>query len=221
MSSERVNDTERVGMTRHRFKIGISLVLAAAATGLALPSSVGFAAEPASRTPAVTSACPWYGFFCEELASDQAAARSMPLHEFRTAENDGTFYTIDPNEAERVARPASAGGYDFRPTHEATGISLYPEQHEGMIALHRLRLIEEPGTYMVARADSSEMRDGRFMDDGHGDAMAFAYIEEQPGTMTLHRYSRDNDWRLARANSADLLDAGYDDDGVVGWVPAG
>jgi hypothetical protein len=42
--------------------------------------------------------------------------------------------------------------------------------------------------------------------------------EEAPGTVSLHRFSKENEWRVARAGRADLLAAGFKDDGQLGYA---
>lgn len=176
----------------------VAAVLLTATTGGLV--SMTAAAAHAAPIPAVAEAA-------------SAARSTAPLHELRTADNAGVFYTINPAEAQRAQQHNG-----FRPTGEAEGISLYQAPSEGMIALHRLRLRSGHQSYLVARADSAERHDSRFVDEG---VMGYAYDSEQPTTMALHRYSRDGEWRLARADRSDLLEADFTDDGVVGWVPQG
>jgi hypothetical protein len=187
-------------MARHSFKIASSLALVTAAAGLVLASNTALAVEPVSLEAASPS-------------SSQAEARPLPLHELRTADDRGRFYTINAEEAERAVRHNG-----FTPTNEAAGIHLYASRLDEMTALHRLRLVDRHLSYLVTTAGSSERQDPRFKDEG---VIGYVYVSEQPGTMALHRYNRNGEWRLARAARVDLLIAGFRDDGVIGWVPRG
>lgn len=143
-----------------------------------------------------------------------------PLIELRTADNSGTFYTISDGEA-----GIAVSRHGFRRTDEASGLRLHPEPGAGTVALHRLRQRVGHQTYLVS-ADPAEIGrlsapndpNRRFDDEG---ILAHAYGNQRPGTMALHRFSRNGDWRLARAGRADLIAAGYHDDGPVGWIPEG
>ncbi|OLT09353.1 hypothetical protein BJF78_30825 [Pseudonocardia sp. CNS-139] len=131
-----------------------------------------------------------------------------------TADRRGRFYTVDPAEAATAQRE-----HGFVPTDEAAGITLLDRPVEGAVAVHRLRLREGHQAYLLS-TDPREIERvrGQFDDEG---VVGYVYARPGDGRMELTRYSRDGDWRVARADRADLPRAGFHVDGPLGYVPRG
>ncbi|MGI5126084.1 hypothetical protein ACQEVB_04640 [Pseudonocardia sp. CA-107938] len=184
--------------TRSTFVAGLLVVVAAGGLATALPAT-------ASAAPTLAVA-------------DAAQQATAPLREFRTSDNSGTFYTLNAAEADRAGSQ-----FGFRPTDEARGITLYAAAAPGRVEAHRLRLKTGKVSYLVSTSPT-EIRSlttgdkAAFVDEG-----VLGYVDARAGAgqMVLHRYSKNSEWRVARADRADLLKAGFADDGPLGAVPRG
>jgi hypothetical protein len=186
-------------MAGHRSKLVGSLVAVAAAAGALLTSNVAMAAEP-STAP---------------FASDQMREHQKPLLELATADNKGSFYTLDQAEADRAQRE-----HGFTPKYDSTGITMFDEEIDGTIPVYRLRQGNGHQSYLLSvNKDEVERLESRsFVNEG---VMGYVYAEPRDGTMELVRYSKNSDWRVAREGRLDLTLAGYGVDGVMGHVPQG
>jgi hypothetical protein len=184
--------------TRTTLVAGLLAVSAAAGLAMALPAT-------ASASPIIAVA-------------DNAQQASAPLREFRTSDNRGTFYTLNADEAQRAQ-----SDFGFRPTDEARGITLYTSGGAGRAEAHRLRLKNGPVSYLVSTGPA-EIRtlstgpNAAFVDEG---VLGYVGAGAGAGQMVLHRYSKNSEWRVARAARTDLLAAGFHDDGPLGAVPQG
>jgi hypothetical protein len=186
-------------MAGHRFKIVGSLMLVAAAAGAVVTSNVAMAAEPATATA---------------VSAQQAQENQKPLLELATADSRGSFYTLDPAEADRAQRE-----HGFTPKYDSTGITMFDKELDGTIPVYRLRQKGGFESYLlsVSKDEISKLGD-RFENEG---VVGYVYAAERDGTMELHRYSKNSDWRVAREGRLDLTLAGYGDDGTMGYVPQG
>lgn len=115
-------------MAGHRLKIVGSLVLVAAA-GTVLTPNVGLAAEPARAA---------------SVSVQQVQEHQKPLLEMVTADSRGSFYTLDPAEAERAQRE-----HGFKPKADSTGITMFDEQIDGTVPVYRLRLKNGHQSYLL------------------------------------------------------------------------
>jgi hypothetical protein len=139
------------------------------------------------------------------------------LQELRSR-NGFRLYTLSALEAEQAKTI-----HGFVPTDEAKGIGMYETRVEGSIPVHRLRLAGTNPAYILV-SNESELQKLRY---DTNDAWDFTYEgvvgyvkrDKAPDMIALHRYSKENEWRVARASRADLLNAGFRDDGLLGWAP--
>jgi hypothetical protein len=186
-------------MAGHRLKIVGSLVVVAAAAGAVLTSNVAVAAEPATAAAA---------------SAQQGAEHQKPLLELATADDRGSFYTLDPAEADRAQRE-----HGFTPKYDSTGITMFDEQVDGSIPVYRLRQKDAFQSYLLSVSeDEIDGLTDRFENEG---VVGYVWAGPQDGAMSLVRYSKDSDWRVARDGRLDLALAGYQADGVMGYVPQG
>lgn len=188
-------------MSRHRLKVmGSLVVVTAAAAATILMPNLASAAAPSQQ--AVTA------------PSVQGEEHLAQLREFATADRRGTFYTLDPAEAGRAERK-----YGFKPKDDAKGIRMFDEQVEGTVPVHRLRKKSGHQSYLLSVSkEEIKKLEGKFEDEG---VMGYVWNGPRDGAMPLVRYSKNSDWRVSRANRADLVAAGYGVDGVMGYVPQG
>lgn len=185
-------------MAGHRFKIVGSLVLAAAAAGAVLTSNVALAAE--SSTAAVSA--------------QQAQEHQKPLLEMATADSRGSFYTLDPAEADRAQRE-----HGFTPKADSRGITMFDKELDGTIPVYRLRQKDGFQSYLLSiNKDEIERLKNSFENEG---VVGFIFADQREDTMPLVRYSKNSDWRVSREGRLDLVIAGYGVDGVMGYVPRG
>jgi hypothetical protein len=178
-------------------------MFAGSGIGIAAPSAV----QPAAQSVAVDSEQEW--------------EHTAELHEFKTSDDKGTFYTLNDEEAE-----AAEGVHGNRPTGEAAGIRMFTKQVPGSIPVHRLKQLDVPyHTYIVSSyqpeiaALTAPTAPRRFEDKG---VIGYVLVEPEEDTMPLYRYAKGTVWRIARDNRQDLLDAGYKkSSGTIGFVPEG
>lgn len=189
-------------MAGHRLKVVGSLVVVAAAAGAVLTSNVAMAAEPATAAPASATA-----------SAKQAAEHQKPLLEMATNDNRGSFYTLDPAEADRAQRE-----HGFSPKYDSTGITMFDEEVDGSIPVYRLRQKDGFQTYLLSVSkDEIKSLGDRFENEG----VVYVWSGPRDDAMAIVRYSKDSDWRVARDGRLDLGLAGYKKDGVMGYVPEG
>lgn len=190
-------------MAGHRLKVVGSLVVVAAAAGAVLTSNVAMAAEPATAAPASATA-----------SAKQAAEHQKPLLEMATNDNRGSFYTLDPAEADRAQRE-----HGFSPKYDSTGITMFDEEVDGSIPVYRLRQKDGFQTYLLSVSkDEIKSLGDRFENEG---VVGYVWSGPRDDAMAIVRYSKDSDWRVARDGRLDLGLAGYKKDGVMGYVPEG
>jgi hypothetical protein len=192
-------------MARRPFLLAVPI--AAAVVSLVATAGPALAAEttPAARGDLALSAAP------------PAAEHVRPLHEMRTPQNS-MFYTMSDNEAKQAEEI-----HGFTPSGEAKGLGLFNKRVEGTTAVYRLRTVKEPRSFILV-TNEKELK--KLLEDTT-DAWEFTLdgvighiaTKPSPGTVAVHRFSKKNDWRLARATRVDLLVAGYDDDGLLGYAP--
>jgi hypothetical protein len=194
-----------------RIRIATSVAVAAVvAAGMATAGGVAVAAPApaAASSPAAAAQERW----------DDTAE----LQEFRTADNQGTFYTANEEEAERAESV-----HGFRATGEAAGIRLFTKKVPGAIEVHRLKRVNVPFQSYIVSSNKDEIRDLtseaqpglKFKDEG---VLGYVLAEPRDGTMSLYRYAKGKVWRIARDNRVDLLAAGYKKStGTIGFVPKG
>jgi hypothetical protein len=186
-------------MAGHRVKMVGSVVLAAAAAGVVLIPNVAFAAEP-SRATAVSA--------------QTVAEHQRPLLEFATADDRGSFYTLNRAEGERAQRE-----HGFTPKSDSEGITMFDKELDGTIPVYRLRQKDGFQTYLLSiRTDEMDRLKDSFENEG---VVGYIYTDARDGFMPLVRYSKNSDWRVAREGRLDLILAGYGVDGVMGYVPRG
>ncbi|WP_345606940.1 hypothetical protein [Pseudonocardia adelaidensis] len=175
-----------------------SLVVVAAAAGAVLTTNVAVAAEPATAV----------------AVSARSLDHQKPLLELATADSKGSFYTLDPAEADRAQRE-----HGFTPKYDSTGITMFDEQVDGSIPVYRLRQKDAFQTYLLSVSeDEIDGLGDRFVNEG---VVGYVWSGERDGAMALVRYSKDSDWRVAREGRLDLKLAGFTADGVMGYVPEG
>jgi hypothetical protein len=186
-------------MAGHRLKIVGSLVVVAAAAGAVLTSNVALAAEPASAAAA---------------SAQQDLEHQKPLLELATADDRGSFYTLDPAEADRAQRE-----HGFTPKYDSTGITMFDEKVDGSVPVYRLRQKDAFQTYLLSvSGDEIDGLADRFENEG---VVGYVWSGPRDGAMPIVRYSKNSDWRVAREGRLDLGLAGYEADGVMGYVPQG
>jgi hypothetical protein len=191
-------------MVSSRLKVAVPAAVAVAA--FVLTANTALAVEGAPATASVVSAV---AADPEELERD--------LLELRTPQNK-MFYTLSSQEAERAVTE-----HGFRRSSEARGLGLYEKAVPGSVEVHRLRDARRPGSYILV-TNKKELKELR---ENTNDAWDFRYegvvghILTQPaaGTVALNRFSKDGDWRAARSTRADLVAAGYRNDGLLGYAP--
>ena len=179
------------------------------------PSRPGAAAEPARREAAAAERVR-----PAAAAADAAADHARPLLELVTVDKRGRFFTLDTDEARSAERD-----HGFTPTEESAGITMFETQVPGSVPVHRLRLRTGHQAYLlssdpreIARLSNSQDANRQFDDEG---VTGFVHDTRGDGLMELVRYARNGDWRVARADRADLLAAGFTVDGPLGYVPRG
>ncbi len=185
----------------------VAVPIAAAVVSLTVTAGPVLAAEPAPAAAAVVAV----------PSAAPSAEHVRALHELRTPQGF-MFYTLSTIEAQRAELV-----HGFKPTGEAKGLGLYNKPIEGTRPVHRLRLVAQHSSYILV-VDEKELKKLR---EDKTDAWDFVYEgvvghvlrERAPGTVELHRFSKDNNWRAARADRADLPAAGYHDDGPLGFAP--
>jgi hypothetical protein len=187
----------------------MAVPIAAAVVSLVATAGPVLAAEPApasrSASVAVQTAAP-------------SAEHVRQLHELRSAKSGYRFYTLSDIEAKQAELV-----HGFIPTDEAKGIGMFNKAVDGSQPVHRLRLAGELPRYILV-SNEDELKKLRY---DTSDPWEFKYEgvvgqvlrKEAPGTVPLHRYSKTNEWRVARAERADLLAAGFKDDGLIGYAP--
>jgi hypothetical protein len=198
----RARDLEELQVLARRLSL-VAVPVAAAVVSLVVTAGPVLAAEP-TPIPATAAA---------GSAVAPSAEHVRPIHELRTKQGF-MFYTLSDLEAERAKLL-----HGFEPTGEAKGLGLYNKPVEGSVPVHRLRLVAKHSSY-----NEDELKKLR---DDTTDAWNFQYegvvghilTKKAPGTVEVHRFSKDNNWRFARAGRADLLAAGYGDDGQLGFAP--
>jgi hypothetical protein len=187
-------------------RVKLAIPCAIAVTALTLTASPGLAAEPATSASPATAATVM-----------DATQHERDLIEMRTPKGK-MFYTINSDEAENAEAK-----HGFTYSNEAKGLGLYDKAIPGTVAVHRLALVDQ-GAYILV----SNERELKKLREDTTDKWNFkyegvvGYILTAPaeGTVALHRYSKDGGgWRAARALRADLLAAGYKDDGLLGFAP--
>lgn len=188
-----------MGMAGHRLKIVGSLVVVAAAAGAVMTTNVAVAAVPATAAAA---------------SAHQAQEHQKQLLELATADDRGSFYTLDPAEADRARRE-----HGFTPKSDSNGITMFDEQVDGSIPVYRLRQKDAFQSYLLSVSeDEIEGLEDRFENEG---VVGYVWAGPRDGAMPLVRYSKNSDWRVAREGRLDLALAGFESDGVMGYVPRG
>jgi hypothetical protein len=179
-----------------------------------------FSVFPGGALPSAAAATPNVPTLAIQ-SSHSAEEHARPLLELVTSDLR-RFYTLNQDEAEEAVRE-----HGFKRTDESDGITMFNSELEGTAPVHRLRLRDGHHAYLLASNpdEISRLRDPddsnrQFDDEG---TVGYVYRRSQVGeTMALVRYSNDKgDWRVARANRADLLAAGFKADGPLGHVQTG
>jgi hypothetical protein len=195
-------------MRNRSLRIAAPIVVGITAAALVATGGTGVAAEPRADT-AVQAA----------TVSAENAQYLRPLLELRTG--GGTrFYTLSAAEAARAVT-----AHKFTPTTETAGLFLYNQKVPGTVAVHRLRLAGPKPAYVLV-TNEGELTDLRDNTDDAWDlryegVVGWIHSNPTPGTVDLHRFSKDGDWRVARADRKDLPAHGYHDDGRLGFAPVG
>jgi hypothetical protein len=124
------------------------------------------------------------------------------------------FYTLGTAEADTAQRK-----HGFTPKYDSTGITMFDTKLDGTIPVYRLRQRSGHQSYLlsVSKDEMANLGD-RFEKEG---VIGYVYADARAGTMSLVRYSKNSDWRVAREGRLDLISAGYGVDGVMGHVPKG
>ena len=194
-------------MARRPFLMAVPIA-AAVVSLVATPGPV-LAAEPAPAVGTPSVAIPTAAPFAEHVRQ---------LHELRSSKRGYRLYTLSDIEAKQAEVV-----HGFIPTDEAKGIGMFNKQVEGSIAVHRLRLAGElPRYILVSNADELQKLRSDTTDPWefkYEGIVGFVLREEAQDTIRLHRYSKENEWRVARAGRDDLLRAGFEDDGLLGFAP--
>lgn len=194
-----------------------SVKVVAAATLAASAVSV----LPAVSSPSVAATAERPSLSMAATASDDDEEHLRPLLELITADRRGRFYTLNAEGAEKAERE-----HGFIPTNESEGISMFNREVPGTIAVHRLRLCEGHQAYLlvsnpgeIERLTDPDNPKWCFEDEG---VLGYVYKKPKEGeTMKLVRYTKNGDWRVARENRKDLIEAGFHVDGPLGHVPQG
>jgi hypothetical protein len=142
-----------------------------------------------------------------------AQGRSQ-VWEFRTADGKGHFYTASAGEADRAEKVNK-----FQ--RKADKVGSLPDAGPNTMPIKRLRFV--PHQAYLVTGDQGEIQrlvgSKRFVEEG---VLGHVFRSQQPGTVQLKRFSKNNDWRLAPApRTAEFQRAGYRDDGPLGWVYPG
>lgn len=187
--------------------LAVAAPMAAALVSVLMATGSATAAESSSPAAPPVSRCaaPAEGNVCE-------------LQELRSR-SGYRLYTLSAVEAEQAKTI-----HGFIPTDEAKGIGMYETRVEGSIPVHRLRLAGDKPAYILVSSES-ELQKLRYdtsdpWDFKYEGVVGWVKRNKAPGTIALHRYSKQNEWRVARASRADLLNAGFKDDGLLGWAPS-
>ncbi|MEJ3657989.1 hypothetical protein WEH80_33995 [Actinomycetes bacterium KLBMP 9759] len=193
-------------MSRRLTRLGVPIAVTAVALAVtAAPALASPTAPAGSPVAAVADAAPH-------------ADKVRKLHELRSPKHGFRLYTLSDIEATQAQVV-----HGFIATTETKGIGMYSKEVEGSIAVHRLRMVGDLPRYILV-SDEAELE--RLKND-RDDPWEFRYegivgwVLEQgaPGTTALHRYSKDGEWRVARPGRTDLLRAGYEDEGPLGYAP--
>jgi hypothetical protein len=142
--------------------------------------------------------------------------KPTPLLEAATADSSGSFYTLNPAEYKKATTPANQGGSGFKAKNDATAadITMFKDQVPGSVPIYRLRLKNGHQSYLLSKDPAKEVRPERFDNEG---PVGYLYEKQRPGTVALERFSKNEDWRVAREGRNDLTRAGYGQDGVLGY----
>ncbi|MGH8794146.1 MAG: glycoside hydrolase family 99-like domain-containing protein [Stackebrandtia sp.] len=145
-------------------------------------------------------------------AAQRYAEEPMPLLELTAAGGKGRLYTLDQEEARKAVA-------DNGMKLEAGRVAYMPrEEFDGSKPMYRLKPSQDSkGWLFTGSADERDqlLADG-WVDEGVGGHL---YAEAGDGMVALKRFSNGEDWRLAPETRADeFLDAGYKDDGTLGYV---
>jgi hypothetical protein len=187
----------------------MAIPIAAAVVSLVATAGPVLAAETAppagTDSVAIPSAAP-------------VAEHARQLHELRSPKRGLRLYTLSDIEAKQAEVL-----HGFIRTDEAKGIGMFNKAVDNGLPVHRLRMVGElPRYILVSNEDELEKLrydttdQWEFTDEG---VVGWVLREEAPGTIPLHRYSKKNEWRAARPARADLLGAGFKDDGLLGFAP--
>jgi hypothetical protein len=185
---------------------------------LAIPIAAAVVSLVATAGPVLAAeTTPAAGGVLALSAAAPAAEHVRPLHELRSPKNF-MFYTLSDDEAEQAEER-----YGFTPSTEAKGLGLYDERVDGTTPVYRLRTVKDPKSFILV-TNQKELKKlledttdpWEFTLDG---VIGHIATKPAPGTVAVHRYAKKNDWRLARAARTDLLVAGYNDDGLLGYAP--
>ena len=180
---------------RKRFLTGT--VIAAAAVALTGASGAGAAAAPVAPVAHATG-----------LAPAAPVAGLAPLQEYQTP-GGGWFYTLNPGHEDQRALASFTRKPDIG--------KLHPTPVPGGVPVHRLRAKTGQPSYMLARADSPDLKNPAFTDEG---VLGYADNTQKPGELALLRWSNHGKWRVladGKANNDGMTAAGYSKDGPVGY----
>jgi hypothetical protein len=189
-------------MTTHRYRVVGPIALVVAAACAVVTPNVALAAQP-SPAGAVS-------------AAPAAQEEPIPLKEAATADSSGSFYTLDNVEYKKATTPANQGGSGFKAKQDSAtaGITMFKDQVPGSVPIYRLRLKNGHQSYLLSKDPAKEVHPERFDNEG---PVGYLYEKQRPGTVALERYSKNEDWRVAREGRNDLTRAGYGQDGVLGY----
>lgn len=194
-------------MARHPFLMAVPI----AATVVSLVATAGpvLAAEPAPAAGTASVAIP---------SAAPSAEGVRQLHELRSPKRGYRLYTLSDIEAKQAEVI-----HGFIPTDEAKGIGMFNKQVEGSIAVHRLRMAGDLPRYILV-SNEDELKKLRYdttdpWEFKYEGIVGWVLRKEARDTIRLHRYSKENEWRVARPGRADLLEAGFKDDGLLGFAP--
>lgn len=185
-------------MHARRFLLGT----AAAAVTLAVAGALG---APAPTARPVTPAS--VVVEANQLAPAAPVAGLAPLQEYQTP--GGWFYTLNPGHEDQRALASFTRKPDIG--------KLHPNPVPGGVPVHRLRAKTGLPSYMLARADSPDLKNPAFTDEG---VLGYADNTQKPGELALLRWSNHGKWRVladGKANNDGMTAAGYSKDGPVGY----
>jgi hypothetical protein len=187
----------------------MAVPIAAAVVSLVATAGPVLAAETGPPAGTASVAIPSAGPFAEH---------ARQLHELRSPKRGLRLYTLSDIEAKQAEVL-----HGFISTDESKGIGMYNKAVDESLPVHRLRMVGELPRYILV-SDEDELEKLRYdttdpWEFTYEGVVGWVLREETPGTIPLHRYSRKNEWRAARAARADLLEAGFTDDGLLGFAP--